>query len=454
MATDVTSRPKFTLESDHAEPAASNGHQSSLMLNPGLLQSSTTDMTSSEIHASYREGLFGGKSAAKPAPGVWWKHYAPGDVAAGFNRDCLPFTIMSGITTAFFSLNLVVAWLLYGKYMQTDFNQRLTTLESNTMNKLLKALPLVWKISMVVTSCGYAVYVTGSICLFFSARKRFKDKRDGVPLKKRCVGTIGLDLLLCLQTLSHDLPLLFVLTLLNAACSCHWPPQLDPARWLLYGVMIWVLLLTQLWKLYILAWNSGCCRTSQRYSCSPAAKAVRSICLMLWIPAFLATILNFILTTPNLQLPFKGGVLHNEVFETIGLQRWQREAKFSIVALSSNLSTGTQTSLHDVITSPRLLETPCSSISNKTVQSVFNRFPSNDTTCKIVAKMKLDRIGNGKWYFKYQLGYKLLDKQACKYVTDQRTLAIALPVANDKRWVTCPHRLSRSRKPLVKICQR
>ena len=157
--------------------------------------------------------------------------------------------------------------------------------------------------------------------MFTTERRKFKDKRDGLPYKGSAIEKHGSDIFIFLHVTLHDLPLAALLLAAQLAVSCR---LVLPFGHVIFYIAMMTTLVSVSWKLLQLVYNSGCLDQREEYICTPVSWLIRSISSILLAGALAAAGLNVALLTG-----WRGqevtSILSPQMMEKIRLDSWLRE---------------------------------------------------------------------------------------------------------------------------------
>ena len=156
-----------------------------------------------------------------------------GEVAAGYMKSCLPFAIGATVTVAVVSLDIVTDWIMYKAVLDNNIPSAVKSYTAShkpgdaaendivwTLRNVYIRLPGLMQGLLILGSFVFCLYFWWLCFMLVEQRKKFKDKRDGVPRKKTIYERYGGEVLIFLHVLCEDLPVSVILLLAQMSCSC------------------------------------------------------------------------------------------------------------------------------------------------------------------------------------------------------------------------------------------
>ena len=258
-----------------------------------------------------------------------------GDVAAGFWGDCLPFTITATLTVAITTLDIITDWIMYRAFMGMAFAERVQAAVkvpwyNETQNviwlyrEVYVQIPLLLQIFCIVGLVVYVFYFLWMCWMFTTERKKFKDKRDGVPHKGTFVENYGGDFFILLHICLHDLPVAAILFAVQVAISCRF---LILVNHVIYFIATVVTLVSLVWNILQVFYNGGCLGLREEFLSTKLTWVLRSVSVVMAMMAITVASLNVILLTGWQTQIVKGSFLGSEVINKVAVDQWMEEGK-------------------------------------------------------------------------------------------------------------------------------
>ncbi len=257
-----------------------------------------------------------------------------GEVASGFIRSCLPFTTGAAITFVILSLDIISDWAMYRNLDQLQIPDQVeeytALLRHNNRDD-----DIVWKLKglylripdvilgfCILGSIIYLLFFTWLGHMFIQQRKKFKNRRDGVPHKKHFPELYGGELFILLHMLCEDLPIAALFFMAQTSVNCKFLLDFDDV---IFYLCIVTTGLSLSWKLIQVAWNAGCFSYRENPLCSTGLNIIRLISLIFVVSGWVLTAMNLVLLGGAHGNFFTQRTFGNEVFDKVGIDRYIRD---------------------------------------------------------------------------------------------------------------------------------
>ena len=268
-----------------------------------------------------------------------------GKVAAGYMRSCLPFAVGATVTVAIASLDIVTDWMMYKAILDNNIPDKVEEYTARRRNSDPEN-DIVWTLRGVYVRLpdlmqGFLILGSFAFCLYFwwlcfmlvEQRKKFKDKRDGLPHKKKVFERYGGELLLFVHLLCEDLPVSVVLLLAQISCSCTFFFNFDHV---IYLIATCATAFSLTWKFAQVMWNFGCFNFRENYLCSNGLVILRIVSLLFICFTWALTAINFVLLRAGKDGElFSHTTFRTSVFDKIGVDRYVQD-QYVVFAQSGN----------------------------------------------------------------------------------------------------------------------
>ena len=256
-----------------------------------------------------------------------------GEVAAGYLKGCLPFAVGATVTVAIVSLDIVADWIMYKAVLDNNIPSVVKSYTASNKPGDAAENEIVWTLRDVYIRLpglmqGFLILGSFVFCLYFwwlcfmlvEQRKKFKDKRDGVPRKKKIYERYGGEVLIFLHVLCEDLPVSVILLLAQMSCSCTFFFNFDHV---IYLIATCTTAFSLTWKLAQVVWNFGCFNFRDSYLCNHGLVILRIVSLLFISFTWALTAINFVLLRAgkNGEL-FSHTTFDTSVFDKIGVDRY------------------------------------------------------------------------------------------------------------------------------------
>lgn len=269
-----------------------------------------------------------------------------GDVAGGYMRSCLPFAVGATVTVVVVSLDIVTDWIMHHAIVDIGIPDKVREYTANrnrdgddeneiiwTLRDVYERLPNIMLGFLILSSMVFCLYFWWLCYMFVEQRKKFKDKRDGVPRKQKACERYGGEILILLHVLCEDLPVSVILLLAQISCSCTFLLDFDHV---IYLIATCTTAVSLSWKFVQVIWNFGCFNFRENYLCSNGLVTLRTISLLFISFTWSLTAINFVLLSAgkNGEL-FSHSTFRMSVFDKIGVDRYV-QSHYIVFTQSSN----------------------------------------------------------------------------------------------------------------------
>ena len=328
-----------------------------------------------------------------------------GEVAAGYMKGCLPFAVGATVTVAIASLDIITDWIMYKAVLNNNIPSAVKSYTASnkpgdaaendivwTLRDVYIRLPGLMQGFLILGSFVFCLYFWWLCFMFVEQRKKFKDKRDGVPRKKKIYERYGGEVLILLHVLCEDLPVSVILLLAQMSCSCTFFFNFDHV---IYLIATCTTAFSLTWKFAQVMWNFGCFNFRDSYLCSHGLVILRIVSLLFISFTWALTAINFVLLRAgkNGEL-FSHTTFDTSVFDKIGVDRYiynqevifAQSVNFQYITVSNDWELGKSNEVKDVahmltitplvpivdaIDSTHTVALPCGNSANNVT---FNRF--------------------------------------------------------------------------------
>ena len=250
---------------------------------------------------------------------------------------CVPLSFRPVVGTALVTLNFITDWMGYVTYNSLQLRKQvLQRFPSKNITETQETIQLGYLELTAIYLCtcllSSVVYFLHMICLYYSfllQRKRELNKKDGFTAKESSMDKYGGEILLLLQTLFENIPVMLILFLSKAFLTCYFVVIFDK---MVFKVIIIATVINIIWKFGLVIWNASCLGCREEYYSGYKYAFIRISTLFFLLICTALTCINLIYYFSTF-----GNAVHkydssNHIpFHGLHIERWLHEDQVSLI---------------------------------------------------------------------------------------------------------------------------